>query len=91
MDVNAEFEKLKGWKLNVDSIEKKLKFKDFTSAMAFMVKVAFEAEKLNHHPEWTNNYNKLHIKLTTHDKGGLTELDFNLASKIDKLLQPNSL
>lgn len=91
MDVNAEFEKLKGWKLNADSIEKKLKFKDFTSAIAFMVKVAFEAEKLNHHPEWTNNYNKLHIKLTTHDKGGLTELDFNLASKIDKLLQPNSL
>jgi 4a-hydroxytetrahydrobiopterin dehydratase len=91
MDVNAEIEKLKGWKLNDNSIEKKLKFKDFTSTIAFMVKVAFEAEKLNHHPDWSNSYNKLHIKLTTHDKGCLTDLDFKLAAKIDGLLQPNSL
>jgi 4a-hydroxytetrahydrobiopterin dehydratase len=90
MDIKVEFEKLKGWKLNDDSIEKKLKFKDFPSAIAFMVKVAFEAEKLNHHPEWSNNYNKLHIKLTTHDKGGLTKLDFALATKIDGLLSSTS-
>lgn len=90
MDVNKEFEKLKGWKLNPDSIEKKLKFKDFTSTMAFMVKVAFEAEKLNHHPDWSNSYNKLHIKLSTHDKGGLTKLDFQLAAKIDGLLTSTS-
>lgn len=90
MDIKVEFEKLKGWKLNDDSIEKKLKFKDFPSTIAFMVKVAFEAEKLNHHPEWSNNYNKLHIKLTTHDKGGLTKLDFALATKIDGLLSSTS-
>lgn len=90
MDIKVEFEKLKGWKLNDDSIEKKLKFKDFTSTIAFMVKVAFEAEKLNHHPEWSNSYNKLHIKLTTHDKGGLTKLDFALAAKIDGLLSTTS-
>ncbi|UPT65822.1 MAG: 4a-hydroxytetrahydrobiopterin dehydratase [Sphingobacteriales bacterium JAD_PAG50586_3] len=91
MDVNKEFEKLKGWKLNDDSIEKKLKFKDFTSTIAFMVKVAFEAEKINHHPEWSNSYNKLHIKLTTHDKGGLTQLDFKLAAAIDLLLKPSAV
>jgi 4a-hydroxytetrahydrobiopterin dehydratase len=90
MDIKVEFEKLKGWKLNDDSIEKKLKFKDFPSTIAFMVKVAFEAEKLNHHPEWSNRYNKLHIKLTTHDKGGLTKLDFALAAKIDGLLSTTS-
>ncbi len=90
MDIKVEFEKLKGWKLNDDSIEKKLKFKDFTSTIAFMVKVAFEAEKLNHHPEWSNSYNKLHIKLTTYDKGGLTKLDFALAAKIDGLLSTTS-
>ena len=90
MDIKVEFEKLKSWKLNDDSIEKKLKFKDFPSTIAFMVKVAFEAEKLNHHPEWSNSYNKLHIKLTTHDKGGLTKLDFALATKIDGLLSSTS-
>ena len=60
------------------------------------IKVEFEKLKgwklneLNHHPEWSNNYNKLHIKLTTHDKGGLTKLDFALATKIDGLLSSTS-
>ena len=83
MDINAEFVQLAGWTLNPDSIEKEFKFKDFKQAFDFMLKVAFEAEALNHHPDWSNVYNKVHVKLTTHDAGGLSPLDFKLAKAID--------
>ena len=52
-----------------------------------MTQVALEAEKLDHHPDWTNSYNKVLINLSTHDAGGLTELDFKLAKKIDKIIE----
>lgn len=83
MDVNAEFSQLSGWVLNTISIEKEFTFKDFKQAFSFMLKVAFEAEALNHHPDWSNVYNKVHIKLTTHDTGRLSPLDFKLAKAID--------
>lgn len=65
------------------------KFKDFSQAFAFMTRVAFLAEKQNHHPDWSNVYNTVHIALNTHDAGGaITEKDHKLAEAIDKLITP---
>ena len=59
------------------------KLPDFAAAMGFMMEIAVHADKMNHHPEWSNVYNKVSITLTTHDAGGLTNLDLQLAEKID--------
>ena len=67
----------------VDGIERRYNFADFTSAFAFMARVALLAEKADHHPEWSNVYNKVDIRLTTHDAGGLSARDFALARAID--------
>ena len=66
-----------------DAIEKSFKFKSFNEAWAFMSRVALAAEKLNHHPEWFNVYNRVDILLATHDCGGLSEVDVKLAKRID--------
>jgi 4a-hydroxytetrahydrobiopterin dehydratase len=66
-----------------DAIEKSFKFKSFSEAWGFMSRVALAAEKLNHHPEWSNVYNRVDILLSTHDCGGLSELDIKLAKRID--------
>jgi len=73
------------WKLSTNAIERKFVFTDFKNAFSFMTKVAVIAEKLNHHPEWINNYNTVMIKLNTQDLGCLTELDFIFAREIDLL------
>jgi 4a-hydroxytetrahydrobiopterin dehydratase len=83
----AAFVNLKGWTLKEGTIRKKITFKDFSQAFGFMTCVALEAQKLNHHPDWKNTYNKVAITLSTHDAGGLTEMDFKLAKLIDKLLE----
>ena len=62
-----------------DAIRKILKFRDFSESWAFMARVALAAEKLNHHPEWSNTYNVVDITLTTHDVNGLSDLDMKLA------------
>jgi 4a-hydroxytetrahydrobiopterin dehydratase len=75
------------WQEAVDprpAIKRELKFADFNAAFGFMTRVAIEAEKRDHHPEWFNVYNRVEITLTTHDAGGLTERDLDLASFIDK-------
>ena len=76
---------LSGWSLLAerDAIEKSFKFKTFNQAWGFMNRVALAAEKLNHHPEWFNVYNRVDIVLTTHDCDGLSELDVKLAKRID--------
>jgi 4a-hydroxytetrahydrobiopterin dehydratase len=66
-----------------DAIKKTFKFKSFSEAWGFMSRVALAAEKLNHHPEWFNVYNRVEITLTTHDCDGLSELDVKLAKRID--------
>ncbi|RAI03329.1 4a-hydroxytetrahydrobiopterin dehydratase [Acuticoccus sediminis] len=66
------------------AILRTLKFKTFNEAFGFMTQVALTAEKMNHHPEWSNVYNRVSIRLTTHDTGGLTEKDFALAREIDR-------
>ena len=76
---------LNDWQFNSDGIEKKFQFKNFTEALGFIVKVGVVSEKMNHHPELFNVYNKVNIRLTTHDAGGVTDKDFKLASEIDSL------
>lgn len=72
------------WKEENNRLTKSFKFKDFIEAWSFMTKVAMEAEKMGHHPEWTNVYNTVDITLTTHDKGNtITDKDRVLAQKID--------
>ncbi len=68
-----------------DAIRRDFKFKNFNQAWGFMTRVALLAEKQNHHPEWSNVWNKVQIELTTHDAGGLTDNDVKLAQAIDKL------
>ena len=86
-DVNKYLSELNHWELAQDgkAIQKSFQFSDFVNAFGFMTKVAMESEKLNHHPEWFNVYNKVEITLSTHDVGGLSILDFELAGKIDHL------
>jgi len=74
------------WKLSDSLITRTFKFNDFKEAFAFMTAVANLAEKHNHHPNWNNVYNQVTISLTTHDAGGLTILDFQMARQIDLLL-----
>ena len=76
---------LKDWKFINNTIEKHFTFKNFQEAIGFMVRVGFICESKNHHPEWTNVYNKLLIKLSTHDAGGVTDKDFELAREIEKI------
>ncbi len=76
-----------GWKLSDDgkAIEKMFKFKNFRDAMAWMTRIAFEAEAADHHPEWFNVYNRVEVRLTTHDTGGLSDKDTALAARMDAL------
>jgi 4a-hydroxytetrahydrobiopterin dehydratase len=89
----AEREDLKsaGWILvaDRDAITKDLEFKNFREAFAFMTGVALMAEKLDHHPEWSNVYKKVTITLTTHSEDGLSDLDVKLAREIDRLAARN--
>ncbi|MDO8951541.1 MAG: 4a-hydroxytetrahydrobiopterin dehydratase [Draconibacterium sp.] len=78
-------ENLKDWTLEEDIIFRNFKFKTFVEAFSFMTAVALEAEKLNHHPDWSNSYNKVDIVLTNHEAGGVTQLDFELAGIIDRV------
>jgi 4a-hydroxytetrahydrobiopterin dehydratase len=78
-------ENLKDWYFNENGIEKKFVFKNFTDAMDFMVKVGVLSEIMNHHPELFNVYNKVNIRLSTHDTGGVTDKDFKLATQIEEL------
>lgn len=74
------------WKENDRRLEKEFKFRDFTEAFGFMTKVALIAEKMNHHPTWTNTYNTVSFSLSTHDAGDkVTEKDWELARAIDDL------
>jgi 4a-hydroxytetrahydrobiopterin dehydratase len=80
--------KLIGWRevADRDAITKRFEFKDFNQAFGFMATAALVAEKMNHHPEWFNVYNKVDVTLSTHDAGGLTDLDVMLAEAMDKLV-----
>ncbi|MEO0358333.1 MAG: 4a-hydroxytetrahydrobiopterin dehydratase [Pseudomonadota bacterium] len=74
-----------GWSMvdDRDAIQKTFTFKNFTQAYGWMTQMAIQAEKLNHHPEWFNVYNRVEVVLTTHDCGGLSDLDLKLAKRMD--------
>jgi 4a-hydroxytetrahydrobiopterin dehydratase len=84
---------LPDWKVDVsgDDMARNFTFRDFTSAFAFMMQVAVVAEDLDHHPEWSNVYNRVSIRLTTHDAGGLSARDIFMAQRIDAIAQNTEL
>lgn len=85
--VDKYMEAIPHWTCNDEksAINRKFRFNDFSWAFAFMTQIAIEAEKMNHHPEWFNVYNRVEITLNTHDVGGLSALDFALARRIDEI------
>ncbi len=84
--VKGEFAKLSGWQMaeGGKALAKSFEFGDFSEAFGFMARAALAAEKLGHHPDWSNSYKTVKVKLSTHDAGGLTALDFKLAAAMDK-------
>ena len=81
---------LPGWTLRDDKLSRQFSFSDFVEAFGFMSSVALLAEKMNHHPEWSNVYNRVAINLTTHDAGGISNRDFQLAEAINQLQATSS-
>lgn len=87
--LSVELEKLNSlssgtWQIADNKLLKSFEFSDFAAAFAWMTQIAIQAEKMNHHPEWFNVYNKVKVELTTHDASGITELDFALATKMEQ-------
>jgi len=76
--------RLPGWAAGDDAITRTYRFRDFGSAFAFMTRVAIHAEAANHHPEWSNVWNRVEVRLTTHDAGGVTQKDIDLARFMDE-------
>jgi|SRR5690348_8179909 len=85
-EIQAALDKLPGWSLQGDALTKTFKFGSFREAMSFMVRAAFEAEAMNHHPDWNNVYNRVEVRLNTHDAGGkVTAKDVELATKFQEI------
>lgn len=84
--IEASLKDLSGWELKDEKLHRELRFKNFVQAWGFMTQVAILAEKVNHHPEWSNIYNRVTIDLTTHEADGISSRDFELAEKINKAL-----
>jgi len=83
--ISEELKNLPGWSVKDEKLHKDFEFRDFNQAFGFMTRAAMHIEKMNHHPEWFNVYNKLTVDLTTHDAGGITENDINLAKILNSL------
>ena len=84
--ISVELKNLSGWIVKDEKLHKDFEFEDFNQAFGFMTRSAMHIEKMNHHPEWFNVYNKLSIDLTTHDAGGITQNDINLAKILNSLV-----
>ncbi len=84
-DIDKELKSLPGWSVVNEKLHKEFQFDNFNKAFGFMTRAAMEIEKMNHHPEWFNVYNKITIELTTHDAGGITKNDVNLAKILNSL------
>ncbi len=83
--IKQELAKLNGWTVANGKLNRTFEFKDFNEAFGFMTRVAMEVEKINHHPEWFNVYNKVKIELVTHVLNGISNYDFKLANIINRL------
>jgi 4a-hydroxytetrahydrobiopterin dehydratase len=84
-EIAAGLSRLNNWQFAKGRLRKEFQFPDFVKAFGFMSSVALLAESMNHHPDWSNVYNKVIIELYTHDAGGITEYDLQLAERIDRI------
>lgn len=85
-EIQEQLAHFEGWEYQEGTIQTAFEFNNFKEAFSAMTRIAFEAELLQHHPNWYNVYNRLEISLSTHDAGGVTENDFELAKRIDELI-----
>jgi len=84
-EITAGLHKLDGWSVVKGNLHRLFEFKDFTQAFGFMKRVALAADRMDHHPDWSNTYNKVTVDLSTHSAGGVTKNDFELAGKIQTI------
>jgi len=84
--ISEELKNLPGWSIKEEKLHRDFEFQSFNQAFGFMTRAAMEIEKMNHHPEWFNVYNKLTVDLMTHDAGGITENDVELAKILNSLV-----
>lgn len=85
-EISSALAELSGWRFERDALAKTFTFHSFREAISFMVRAGFEAEAMNHHPEWTNVYNRVDVRLNTHDAGGkVTRKDVELAGRLEKI------
>ncbi|MFD2561972.1 4a-hydroxytetrahydrobiopterin dehydratase [Aquimarina rubra] len=86
-EIASRLEKMDGWEYEDNALHTSFEFENFKDAFSAMSRIAFEAEALNHHPDWSNVYNVVNITLSTHDADGVTEKDFQLAKAIDGIVE----
>ena len=86
IEIEDELKNLSGWSVANEKLHKDFQFDSFNQAFGFMTRAAMEIEKMNHHPEWFNVYNRITVDLTTHDAGGITNNDINLARILNSLV-----
>lgn len=84
-EIESRLDLLDGWSLEDGKLHRVFAFESFVEAFGFMTRAALIAEKMDHHPEWSNVYSRVEVSLTTHDAGGVTELDFRLACAMDSI------
>ena len=87
VEIEKKLKDLPDWDYYENALHSEFEFENFKNCMSAMIRIAFECENINHHPEWTNVYNIIEIKLTTHDAGGVTELDFKLAEAMENIVE----
>ena len=86
-EIGLQLQHLKGWEYIDGAIETTFEFKNFKETFSIMTRIAFECEAQNHHPDWSNVYKTLNIRLNTHDAGGVTMKDFGLAQSIEAIIE----
>ena len=86
-EIAARLDSLPGWTFSGGALRCDFVFADFPEAFGFMTRAAFAAEKLDHHPDWSNVWNRVTVSLSTHDAGGITDLDFQLAGVMQRLMK----
>lgn len=89
-EIQGRLSDLEGWSLAGGKLHREYAFRDFVEAFGFMTRVALVAEAMNHHPEWFNVYKTVRVDLSTHDVGGVSDLDFELAAQMERLAKPIS-
>ncbi|MDV7139277.1 4a-hydroxytetrahydrobiopterin dehydratase [Maribacter sp. TH_r10] len=87
IEIQERLKNLEGWEYIDDALQTTFEFKDFKETFSIMTRIAFECEAQNHHPEWSNVYNTLTIRLNTHDANGVTLKDFKLAQSIEDIIE----